>query len=124
MRRLLLLLTLIPTALLAAGLTPQEKERAETIFREVRCPVCESQSLHDSNSPLAQDMRQLITRDIQSGKTDKEILQSLSGSYGEAILLEPKDSHILLWGFPFLILLGGIGAIIWHQRKNSSLRSS
>jgi cytochrome c-type biogenesis protein CcmH len=84
------------------------------IARELRCMVCEGQTVADSNAPLARDIRALIRRRIQAGDSDDAVKTYLAERYGDAILLRPpvKPETWLLWGAP-LILLGAGGAVVF-----------
>ena len=84
--------------------------RARNISKNIRCMVCQNQSIDESNAPLAKDMRILIREKIQDGKSDKEIYKFLSDRYGDFILLNPpiKLKTLALWLLPFVFFLIGI----------------
>lgn len=85
--------------------------RAQALFPELRCEVCQGQSLADSNAALASDMRKIIREKISQGATDAEILSFFSERYGDAILMRPPlvPRTMLLWLAPFFLLaIGGI----------------
>lgn len=92
----------------------QLEERAQGLFRELRCMVCQNQAIHDSDAPLAKDMRQLVREHVQNGKTDTDILGYLEARYGEFVLMRPRFApHTwLLWGTPVLVLLLGGFAVL------------
>ena len=97
--------------------------RARNISKNIRCMVCQNQSIDESNAPLAKDMRILIREKIQDGKSDKEIYKFLSDRYGDFILLNPpiKLKTLALWLLPFVFFLIGI-YIIFNQNKKFKKR--
>jgi len=89
---------------------PAQEARARAIFREVRCLVCQNESIDDSQADLASDLRLLVRDQIRSGKSDASVRSYLVSRYGEFVLLKPSFSvgNSLLWTAPFLVLgLGG-----------------
>ena len=102
-------------------LTNKKQElMARNISKNIRCMVCQNQSIDESNSPLAKDLRILIRNKIQEGKTDKEIYKFLTDRYGDFILLKPplKTSTYALWLLPIIFLLIGIFIIYIHQKRS------
>ena len=101
------------------------EKRMVAISEELRCLVCQNESLAGSHAELAQDLRREIRKMIAAGKSDKEILDFMVGRYGDFVRYSPpvKPSTWLLWGGPFLLLAGGIGGLIvfLRQRKDSTL---
>jgi len=97
-----------------------QEVRARNISKEIRCLVCQNQSIDDSNSPLAKDLRLLIRSKIKEGKKDKEIYKFLSDRYGDFILLNPpiKLETIALWFLPVVFLLFGFFIIFNHNKKS------
>tara|TARA_B110000459_G_scaffold81335_1_gene91439 strand:- start:259 stop:642 length:384 start_codon:yes stop_codon:yes gene_type:complete len=91
-------------------MTQEQNNRAIDLFKETRCLVCQSQTIYDSNSELASDLKLYIQEEIISGKTDYEIKAQLVNNYGEWILMTPSLSktNIILWFSPFVFLLLGI----------------
>ncbi len=89
--------------------------RARALMKQVRCVVCQAQSIDESDAGIAGDMRRLIRQQIADGKDDAEILTYLSDRYGDFVLFKPpfKATTVLLWAGPFLLLIGG-GVIIAH----------
>ena len=79
------------------------------LFKEIRCLVCQSQTIHESNSELAEDIKLLIREKISEGKTDDEIKQFLVDKYGEWVLMTPRFNQYtyLLWGAPLIIFIIG-----------------
>jgi len=100
------------------------EKRMVAISEELRCLVCQNESLAGSHAELAQDLRREIRKMIAEGKSDKEILDFMVGRYGDFVRYSPpvKPSTWLLWGGPFLLLAGGIGGLIvfLRQRKDST----
>ena len=97
-----------------------QEVRARNISKEIRCLVCQNQSIDDSNSPLAKDLRLLIRSKIKEGKKDKEIYKFLTDRYGDFILLNPpiKLGTIALWFLPVVFLLFGFFIIFNHNKKS------
>lgn len=88
---------------------PAQEARAQALQKEFRCPVCQGQSLDDSNAPLAADLRHLIRERIVAGDSDQEIEQFLASRYGNFILMRPpfEISTYFLWLMPVLVLISG-----------------
>jgi len=91
--------------------------RARELSAGFRCLVCQNQSIDDSDAPLAKDLRLLIREHLVKGKTDAEIIDHVTGRYGEFVLLKPRfdTSTLLLWLAPFAVLLAGIAGL-WRRR--------
>jgi cytochrome c-type biogenesis protein CcmH len=99
----------------------QEYElRARNISKNIRCMICQNQSIDESNAPLAKDLRILIRHKIKEGINDKEIYKFLTDRYGDFILLKPPfDLNTLsLWFLPFIFLLLGIYIVLYHNKKS------
>ena len=118
MRRVLLVAGLAATLLMtaAAAQTPADAAldaRLKTLSEELRCLVCQNQTLADSTAPLAEDLRREVRELAQQGKTDAEIKQYLVARYGDFVLYKPpvKPTTWILWFGPFAFLLGG--GLIW-----------
>ena len=94
--------------------------RARKISKNIRCMVCQNQSIDESNSPLAKDLRILIRNKLKEGSNDKEIYIFLTDRYGDFILLKPplNLSTIGLWFFPFIFLVVGIYILFYHNKKS------
>ena len=101
-------------------LDQKQELRARDISKKIRCMICQNQSIDESSSPLAKDLRTLIRKKITEGSTDKEIYKFLTDRYGDFILLNPpfKTSTILLWVLPFVLFFIAIVVLYWHN-KNS-----
>jgi cytochrome c-type biogenesis protein CcmH len=98
---------------------PAKELRARDLSRELRCMVCQNQSIDDSEAPLARDLRLLVRERLAAGDSDTQAIDFLVARYGEFVLLKPRfESHTwLLWLLPPLALLGG-GLALWaHNRR-------
>jgi len=97
----------------------KQEIRAREISKNVRCMVCQNQSIDDSSAPLAKDLRILIREKIKNGETDREIYNFLSERYGDFILLKPpfKLNTLLLWFLPFIFFVIGIFFIFFNNKK-------
>lgn len=98
---------------------PAKEERAREIGRQLRCLVCQNQSIFDSNSGLAKDLRVLVRTRMEEGETDKEILSYIADRYGDYVLLNPRLSlkNAVLWLTPVMALLLSLGAAIGYMRS-------
>jgi cytochrome c-type biogenesis protein CcmH len=101
---------------------PSLEARARTLSRELRCMVCQNQSIDDSEAPLARDLRLLVRERLTLGDSDKQVLDFLVSRYGEFVLLKPPfEWHtLLLWGAPPVALLGGAIALFAISRRRKS----
>lgn len=99
---------------------PVLEERARTLSQELRCLVCQNQSIDDSDAPLARDLRLLVRDRLTAGDTDEEVIDFVVARYGEFVLLRPRvhRSTWALWVAPFAVVLIGAGAIIFFLRRN------
>ena len=99
---------------------PKQEMRARDISKNIRCLVCQNQSIDDSAAPLAKDLRALIRLKVQENDTDEEIYKFLTDRYGDFILLKPpfKISTFLLWSLPFVFLIIGIFILFLHNKKS------
>jgi cytochrome c-type biogenesis protein CcmH len=100
---------------------PAKEARARELSRELRCMVCQNQSIDDSDAPLARDLRLLVRERIASGDSDAQVIDFLVARYGEFVLLKPRfNSHtLLLWLLPPLALAGG-GLALWANMRRRS----
>ena len=127
MRRLLViaLLTLlvVPTAI---AVEPDEilsdsvlEARARALSKELRCMVCQNQSIDDSQAPLARDLRVLVRERLQMGESDQQVVDFLVTRYGEFVLLRPRFSWhtALLWFGPLTILIIGASGVLVLARR-------
>ena len=101
----------------------KQELRARNISKNIRCMICQNQSIDESNAPLAKDLRILIRNKIQEGKKDEEIYKFLTDRYGDFILLKPpfKLSTLALWVLPFIFLIIGIFVIFFHNKKSKKI---
>lgn len=93
------------------SLPSAERERFRALVREIRCLVCQNQSIADSHAELAQDLRREVLEKIEAGQSDDEILEFLVTRYGDFVLYRPpmKQNTLLLWAGPaLLVLVGGV----------------
>ena len=99
---------------------PALEARARALSTELRCRVCQNQSIDDSDAPLAKDLRVLLRERLQAGDSDKQVITYLVDRYGEFILLKPAfGSHtLLLWGLPFVLLGVGILIVMMGRRRS------
>jgi cytochrome c-type biogenesis protein CcmH len=100
---------------------PAREARARDLSRELRCMVCQNQSIDDSEAPLARDLRLLVRERIAAGDSDAQVIDFLVARYGEFVLLKPRlEPHtLLLWLLPPLVLAGG-GLALWtHSRRRA-----
>jgi cytochrome c-type biogenesis protein CcmH len=117
----LLLLPSLAAAGEAAPLAenPQAEARLKALAVELRCLVCQNQTLADSNAPLAEDLRREVREMIAKNMSDKEIIDFLVTRYGDFVLYRPplKTTTTLLWVGPFLLLIGGAIALVMALRR-------
>ena len=99
---------------------PKQEMRARNITKNIRCLVCQNQSIDDSSAPLAKDLRTLIRLKVQKKETDEEIYKFLTDRYGDFILLKPpfKISTFLLWSLPFVFFIIGIFILFLNNKKS------
>lgn len=98
---------------------PEKEAAAREIMKELRCLVCQNQSIDDSDAPLARDLRILVRERLSAGDSDEEVRNFVVARYGDFVLLRPPFNWqtALLWGGPFLVLLAGIAAIVTAARR-------
>ncbi len=132
MRRLALIALLVtlvaPTAALAVEpdeilKDPNLEARARHLSEELRCMVCQNQSIDDSAAPLARDLRLLVRERLTKGDTDNQVLNYLVSRYGEFVLLKPRFElhNLLLWGLPpFALVIGMIALFVTARRRQTA----
>ena len=101
----------------------KQELRARNISKNIRCLICQNQSIDESNAPLAKDLRILIRNKIKDGKKDEEIYKFLTDRYGDFILLKPpfKLNTLALWLLPFIFVLIGIFIVFSHNKKSKKI---
>ena len=99
---------------------PSLEARARELSRELRCMVCQNQSIDDSEAPLARDLRLLVRERLTKGDTDQQVLDFLVARYGEFVLLKPpiEGRTIILWTLPPLALLAGAIGLFFAGRRH------
>ena len=100
--------------------TPDQEQRYKDLSEELRCLVCQNQSLADSHAELAQDLRNEVYRMIVEGHSDQQIVDFLVTRYGDYVLFRPplKTGTVLLWAGPFLMLLGALLIVYRYTQRN------
>ena len=134
MRRLALALLLAAAPLAAPAVQPDEvlddpalEARARDISEEIRCLVCRSESIEDSNASLARDLRLLVRERLQAGDDDAEVKDYLVARYGEYVLLRPTftPGNLVLWlGGPALLLVGGAASLLYIRRARPAAQAN
>ena len=124
MKRLIFLLLLLAAPAFAAPVAdtfpdPAMETRARALQRQLRCLVCQGESIDESGATLAADLRHLVRQQMAEGKSDSEIKAYLVARYGDFILMEPplKSDTIVLWLAPFVVLLGAAGVAFHVIRR-------
>jgi cytochrome c-type biogenesis protein CcmH len=124
MKRLLLLLLLLAAPAFAAPAPdtfadPAMETRARTLQRQLRCLVCQGESIDESGATLAADLRHVVREQMAAGKSDSEIKAFLVARYGDFILMQPplQSDTLILWLAPFVVLLGAGGVAFWAIRR-------
>lgn len=126
-RRVLLAVVLMLLAVPAFAVNPDEvladpalEARARALSAELRCMVCQNQSIDDSNADLAKDLRLLVRERLTDGDSDEAVLNYIVSRYGEFVLLKPRlgIKTVLLWGAPVLLVLaGGLSLLAFARRR-------
>ncbi|HWX47924.1 MAG TPA: cytochrome c-type biogenesis protein [Roseomonas sp.] len=132
MRRLLLTLVLlvgawVPLALAVSSPSemlpdPAQEQRARAIGRELRCLVCQNESIEDSHADLARDLRRIVRERVAAGDSDAAVIDYIHDRYGDFVLLRPPFTLLTaaLWGMPVLALGGGLVAILLLRRRGAA----
>jgi cytochrome c-type biogenesis protein CcmH len=104
---------------------PAKETRARALSRELRCMVCQNQSIDDSDAPLARDLRLLVRERIAAGDSDSQVIDFLVARYGEFVLLKPRFERqtLLLWLLTPLAFAGG-GVALWLQLRRRSQQAA
>jgi cytochrome c-type biogenesis protein CcmH len=100
--------------------------RARALQRQLRCLVCQGESIDESQAPLAAELRHLVREQMADGKSDGQIKQFLVARYGDFILMEPplQPDTYFLWLAPFVVLLGAGGVAYWVIRRSKPADSA
>lgn len=100
--------------------------RVKALAHELRCLVCQNQTIADSNADLAIDLRTQIREQIQAGKTDQQIKDYMVARYGDFVLYKPpvQSNTILLWIAPFLLLICAVAFLFWQLAKRRKLTNA
>ncbi len=126
MKRLAFLLLLLAASVPAIAApvadtfsNPATETRARALQRQLRCLVCQGESIDESGASLAADLRHLVRQQIADGKSDDEIKTYLVSRYGDFILMRPplQPDTYLLWLAPFMVLIGAGGVAVWVIRR-------
>lgn len=101
---------------------PAIEARVMSLSTELRCLVCQNQTIADSNAPLAVDLRNQVRDQVRAGRSDAQIVDYLVARYGDFVLYRPplKLTTVLLWAGPFLLLVGGLAGLIVTLRRRAA----
>jgi cytochrome c-type biogenesis protein CcmH len=100
---------------------PAQEARARALFKDVRCLVCQNESIDDSEAELAGDLRHVVREQVRQGRSDAEIKRFLTDRYGEFVLMTPAFSmgNLALWGGPFVVVGLGLVLLLTRLRNRS-----
>ena len=100
---------------------PALEKRVQQLSHELRCLVCQNQTLADSNAPLAVDLRNQVREQLKSGKSERDVIDFLVARYGDFVLYRPplKASTVLLWAGPFILLAFGLSLLFLRMRRKA-----
>ena len=133
MRKLIAALFFVLVAIPALAVQPDEvlkdptlEARARGLSKELRCMVCQNQSIDDSDAPLARDLRLLVRERLTQGDSDRQVIDYLVARYGEFVLLKPPfNPHtMLLWLLPPGLLAAGIAGVVLALRRRRAAEDS
>lgn len=98
---------------------PAQEARAESVGRQLRCLVCQNESIEDSNADLARDLRRIVRSRIAAGDADSQAIEWVVARYGDFVRLRPpmNAATALLWGSPVLAVLAGLGFALLSRRR-------
>jgi cytochrome c-type biogenesis protein CcmH len=108
----------------AAGATPSALDlRVQRLAAELRCLVCQNQTVADSNADLAVDLRRQVREMLQRGSTDQQVLDYMTQRYGDFVLYRPplKGTTVALWAGPAVLAVGGLAGLTWVLRRRAKL---
>jgi cytochrome c-type biogenesis protein CcmH len=106
-----------------AAADPALEKRVMTLAEELRCLVCQNQTLAESNAPLAEDLRNQLREKMREGKSDREVVDFLVERYGDFVLYRPplKGTTLLLWFGPLLLLATGLAVLLRRVQRRRKL---
>jgi cytochrome c-type biogenesis protein CcmH len=112
----IVLMTVILVVVVASS--PTEADRVEHLGTQIKCPVCQGESIANSPAPMARDMMALVSERVAEGASDTEIIDELLSAYSGAVLLDPPASGatLVLWVAPLVALAAGVSIIVWWRR--------
>jgi cytochrome c-type biogenesis protein CcmH len=121
-KRIVMLLALL-ASLGAVANDVDIEARMLRIAAELRCLVCQNQTIADSDASLAVDLREQVRTMLRQGRSDEQVLRFMTERYGDFVLYRPplKATTLLLWGGPALLLIGGLATLITVLRRRSKL---
>jgi cytochrome c-type biogenesis protein CcmH len=98
---------------------PAQEAHARAIFKDVRCLVCQNETIDDSEAPLAGDLRRIVREQVKAGRSDAQIKQYLTDRYGQFVLMRPSfdPGNLALWIGPFLVLVLGATLLVVRLRN-------
>jgi cytochrome c-type biogenesis protein CcmH len=102
---------------------PEMEKRARIISADLRCLVCQNQSIDDSNAPLAKDLRVIVRERIAAGDDDEQVVEYIVARYGNYVLLKPplQTNTALLWFAPYLMIAAALGVMIVYFTRRPAL---
>ena len=109
----------VPGNTVPADMTAQQRARAESLYKEVRCPTCVAQAVSESDAVLSQDLRRHIDALVVAGQPDEAILDRISVTYGDDIRLRPRREGrtALLWAAPWVAILLGLAFVLRRRKR-------
>jgi cytochrome c-type biogenesis protein CcmH len=112
----IVLMTVVLVVVVASS--PSEADRVEHLGTQIKCPVCQGESIANSPAPMARDMMALVSERVAGGASDAEIIEELLSAYSGAVLLDPPASGatLVLWVAPLVALAAGVSIIVWWRR--------
>lgn len=117
-------IVLVVTSSATVGAQDTYSERMLKLFRQLACPVCQGQTIAESQSALAGSMRAIVEEKVQAGESDEDILQYFADRYGDSVLVDPPKSGVGvgLWWIPPLVVLLGAGVVVAYVRERTARR--
>lgn len=116
--RLILVIWLCLAGTTAFAQTSEQEQRARDIGAQLRCVVCQNQSIEESDAQLAQDMRRVVREELATGASDAEVIERIRESYGDYVLLKPpvQSNTYVLWFLPAVLVLFSLGWFLFRRR--------